>query len=88
MLLWSIGARVLLVVAVIIQQRRSGERAVGLPTFIVYGTADMPNIKGSSQRTHAAIAGSHLEVYDGAPHGLFLTHRERFNRDLLAFAQR
>lgn len=66
---------------------RAETRAVRLPTLIVYGSADTPNIIASSQRTHAAIAGSRLDVYDDAPHGLFLTHRERFNRDLLAFAQ-
>ncbi|MBS0223343.1 MAG: alpha/beta hydrolase [Proteobacteria bacterium] len=66
---------------------RAETRAVRLPTLIVYGSADTPNIIASSQRSHAAIAGSRLDVYDGAPHGLFLTHRERFNRDLLAFAR-
>jgi hypothetical protein len=24
-------------------------------------------------------------VYDNAPHGLYLSHRDRLNRDLLAF---
>jgi pimeloyl-ACP methyl ester carboxylesterase len=28
-----------------------------------------------------------LSVYEGAPHGLFLTHMDRFNRDLLAFVR-
>jgi non-heme chloroperoxidase len=67
---------------------RAETRAVSLPTLIVYGAADMPNIAASSQRTHAAISGSRLEVYDDAPHGLFLTHGERFNRDLLEFVRR
>lgn len=66
---------------------RAETRAVRLPTSIAYGTADMPTIVASAQRTHAAIAGSRLEIYEGAPHGLFLTHRERFNRDLLQVAR-
>jgi non-heme chloroperoxidase len=62
-------------------------RAVTMPTLIVYGSADAPSMPGNSRRTHPAIAGSHLEIYDGAPHGLFITHAERFNRDLLQFAE-
>jgi hypothetical protein len=27
-----------------------------------------------------------VKVYEGAPHGLFLTHTERLNKDLLEFA--
>jgi hypothetical protein len=33
------------------------------------------------------IPGAQLKVYEGAPHGLFLTHMDRFNSDLLAFAR-
>ena len=29
-----------------------------------------------------------LKVYPGAPHGLFATHTEQFNNDLLAFVKR
>jgi non-heme chloroperoxidase len=61
-------------------------RAVTQPTLIVYGSADVPVTAVNAQRTQAAIAGSRLEVYDGAPHGLFLTDPERFNRGLLQFA--
>ena len=35
--------------------------------------------------TAAAIAGSRVEPYEGAPHGLFLTDPARFNCDLLGF---
>jgi non-heme chloroperoxidase len=62
-------------------------KAVTLPTLIVYGTADSPIVPVNARRTQAAIAGSRLEIYDGAPHALFLTDPERFNRDLLAFAR-
>lgn len=31
------------------------------------------------------IANSKLIEYDGAPHGLFATHKERFTADLLEF---
>jgi pimeloyl-ACP methyl ester carboxylesterase len=62
-------------------------KAVAVPTLIVYGTADAPIAPVNARRTHAAIAGSRLEIYDGAPHAVFLTDAERFNRDLLAFAR-
>jgi non-heme chloroperoxidase len=28
-----------------------------------------------------------LKVYPGAPHGLFITHMDQVNRDLIAFAK-
>lgn len=31
------------------------------------------------------ILNSRLKVYEGGPHGLFITHMDRFNNDLLAF---
>src|SRR5258708_30982100 len=62
-------------------------RAVTVPTMIVYGTADGPIAPVNARRTHAAIAGSRLEIYDGAPHAVFLTDAERFNPALLAFAR-
>ena len=62
-------------------------RAFTMPTLIVYGTGDQPGIANNARRTAAAIAGSRLEPYEGAPHGLFLTGPERFNRDVLRFVR-
>jgi pimeloyl-ACP methyl ester carboxylesterase len=61
--------------------------AVTVPTLILYGTADSPIIPINARRTQAGIAGSRLEIYEGAPHALFVTEPDRFNRDLLAFAR-
>lgn len=66
---------------------RADMTAFTLPTLIVYGTGDAPPIMQSARRTAAAIAGSRLQTYEGAPHGVFLTDAARFNRDLLAFAR-
>lgn len=66
---------------------RSDLGAIQVPTLVVYGTADLPMIATNARRTHAAIAGSRLDAYEGAPHGLFITDRERFNADLLRFAR-
>jgi pimeloyl-ACP methyl ester carboxylesterase len=66
---------------------RADMRAFTLPTLIVYGTADSPLTPVNARRTAAAIAGSRLQRYEGAPHGLFLTDPQRFNRDLLTFTR-
>lgn len=61
--------------------------AVTVPTLIVYGTGDSPISPINARRTQAGIAGSRLETYEDAPHALFVTDAERFNRDLLQFAR-
>ena len=56
------------------------------PTLIIHGTADkIVPIDAAGRAAAKGIAGSTLIEYDGAPHGLFATHKERFTRDLLAF---
>lgn len=42
-------------------------------------------IDAASRAVAKGIASSTLIEYDGAPHGLFATEKERFTRDLLAF---
>jgi pimeloyl-ACP methyl ester carboxylesterase len=61
--------------------------AVTVPTLIVYGTADSPIVPIDARRTQAGIAGSRLEIYDGAPHALFVTDAGHFNRNLIQFAR-
>jgi pimeloyl-ACP methyl ester carboxylesterase len=59
---------------------------IGVPTLIIHGDADKTvPIEASSNRTAQMIRDSHYIVYEGAPHGLFYTHRERLNHDLVAF---
>ena len=63
--------------------------AFKVPTLIIHGTADKTVPIGAAGRAAAnGIAGSTLIEYDGAPHGLFATHKERFTTDLLDFLQR
>jgi len=62
-------------------------QAVKVPALIVYGTGDSPITAVNAHRTQAGIAGSRVEIYEGAPHALFVTEEDRFNRDLLAFAR-
>jgi non-heme chloroperoxidase len=61
-------------------------RAFTVPTLIVHGDADdSAPLDFTARKLARLIRGSRLEVYAGAPHGLFITHRERFNADLGAF---
>jgi non-heme chloroperoxidase len=61
-------------------------RAVDLPTLIIQGDRDASiDLELSGRRQHKILPNSRLLVYENAPHGLHLTHRDRVNADLLAF---
>ena len=65
---------------------RADMNAITVPTLIIHGGKDLVNpIDKTARKTAEAITGSELRVYDDAPHGLVITHRERLTRDLLAF---
>jgi non-heme chloroperoxidase len=65
---------------------RSDLAAFKVPTLIVHGTEDkIVPIDVSSRPTAHGIAHSTLIEYEGAPHGLFATHKERLTKDLLQF---
>ena len=60
--------------------------AFGVPTLIIHGTADKTvPITAAGRAAHAGIAQSTLLEYEGAPHGLFATHKHRLSADLLSF---
>jgi len=61
---------------------------VRVPTLVVHGDADSTcRIATTGRRVAQLIPGAELKVYDGARHGLFVTHIERFNSDLLEFVR-
>jgi pimeloyl-ACP methyl ester carboxylesterase len=65
---------------------REDLKRINVPTLIIHGDADKTvPIEASSDRTAKMIAGSQYLIYDGAPHGLFYTHREKLNSDLISF---
>lgn len=65
---------------------RGDMAAFTMPTLIIHGAADpFAHIDATARRTARAIPGSRLQVYEGAAHGLFITHREQLNRDLVEF---
>jgi non-heme chloroperoxidase len=60
--------------------------ALSLPTLVIQGDADASApLALTGVRTAELIPNSRLLVYENAPHGLYLTHRGRVNRDLLTF---
>jgi pimeloyl-ACP methyl ester carboxylesterase len=57
-----------------------------VPTLIVHGTADKTvPIDATARAAAKAIPHAKLIEYDGAPHGLFATHKQQLIGDLLAF---
>ena len=60
--------------------------AFNVPTLIIHGTADKTvPIAASARAAAKGIAQSTLIEYDGAPHGLFATEKQRLTADLLDF---
>lgn len=56
------------------------------PVLIQHGTKDASiPLEIGGKRFAAGIKGAELKVYEGAPHGLFVTHMDAVNRDLEAF---
>jgi non-heme chloroperoxidase len=57
-----------------------------VPTLIVHGDDDqIVPIVASTHRSSELVQDAMLRVYEGAPHGLPSTHKDRLNDDLLVF---
>jgi non-heme chloroperoxidase len=59
---------------------------VKVPALIIHGTSDkiVPIETGGEQTAQLLPQAQYLE-YDGAPHGLNVTEKDRLNQDLLTF---
>jgi len=65
---------------------REDLEAVNVPTLIIHGDADKTvPIEVSGKLTAEAIPHAQYLVYAGAPHGLWYTHKEQINADLIRF---
>jgi len=63
-------------------------KKIDIPVLIVHGDDDqIVPIDASARAAAKLIRNSKLVVYEGAPHGLCTTHKERLNAELLAFLQ-
>jgi pimeloyl-ACP methyl ester carboxylesterase len=58
------------------------------PALIIHGDKDVSApLELTGRKTARLIPGSQLKVYEGAPHGLFITHMDRLNQDLHDFVK-
>ncbi|MFG0317680.1 MAG: alpha/beta fold hydrolase [Planctomycetota bacterium JB042] len=64
---------------------RSDLKRFDVPTLILHGDDDQVVPVDCARAAHQLIEGSRLVVYEGGPHGLTDTHKDRLNRDLLEF---
>jgi non-heme chloroperoxidase len=59
---------------------------IRVPALLIHGDQDVSApIDQTGRPTAALMPKAQLKVYEGAPHGLMVTHAERLNADLLAF---
>jgi non-heme chloroperoxidase len=61
-------------------------KRIDVPTLIIHGDDDqIVPIDASAMKSSKLVKDATLKVYPGAPHGLFATHKDQFNTDLLDF---
>lgn len=58
---------------------------IKVPTLIIHGDADKTVPVSAGNRTAALLPHATYIVYEGAPHGLFITQKDRLNADLIHF---
>lgn len=60
-----------------------------VPTLVLHGDSDATvPFECSGRRTHEAVPGSELVLVAGGPHGINVSHADRFNEALLSFLSR
>jgi pimeloyl-ACP methyl ester carboxylesterase len=64
---------------------RADLHALELPLLLIHGDRDVSEAPENSREIQAMVAGSRLIPYEGAPHGLFHTHRRRLLDDIERF---
>jgi non-heme chloroperoxidase len=63
--------------------------AIDVPALVIHGDDDqVVPFEVGGKVSAARIGGAELKVYEGAPHGITDTHKERLGEDLLAFLRR
>jgi non-heme chloroperoxidase len=59
---------------------------VSVPALLIHGDRDVSApLEVTGRPTAKLIPGAHLKIYEGAPHGLVLTHMERLTADIQEF---
>ncbi|MRW90670.1 alpha/beta fold hydrolase [Duganella sp. FT80W] len=63
-------------------------KKIDVPTLIVHGDDDqIVPIDAAGKAAAKLVKNATLLIYEGAPHGLPTTHKDKLNADLLAFLQ-
>ncbi len=61
-------------------------RKIDVPTLIIHGDADqIVPIGAAAMRSSKIVKNARLEIFEGGPHGLCTTMKDRVNASLLAF---
>ncbi|TCU21796.1 non-heme chloroperoxidase [Rhizobium azibense] len=61
-------------------------KVIDVPVLVMHGSDDqVVPIAGSAELSVKLLKNGKLKVYDGYPHGMFTTHADVINADLLAF---
>jgi non-heme chloroperoxidase len=59
---------------------------LSVPTLFVHGDRDTSApLELTSAPAVKLVAGAEFIVYEGGPHGLYFTHKERLNQDIAGF---
>ncbi len=67
---------------------RAELRTLKIPSLVIHGDKDASApLEATGRQVAALVPGTTLKVYEGAPHGLFVTHIDRLNADIEAFAK-
>jgi non-heme chloroperoxidase len=66
---------------------REEMKSISVPMLVIHGTGDSTvPAKASGARSAKLLPNATYIEYDGEPHGLFITAKDRINNDLLNFA--
>jgi len=61
-------------------------KKIDVPTLVLHGeAAQIVPVKDSGQKTARIVRDAKAIYYPGASHGMFATHQDKVNADLLAF---
>lgn len=59
---------------------------IQVPALVIHGDSDKTvPIESSGELTAGALSNAQYLVYEGEPHGLFFTQKDRLNEDLISF---
>jgi non-heme chloroperoxidase len=65
---------------------RQEMKDISIPVLVIHGDSDATvPIEVSGARSVKVLPNATLSVYEGAPHGLFITHADKLNAELLQF---